>query len=50
MSGFKLYTDAMSPVCRPVMLLLGVNNVPYELVKISLRSREFSSEWSHLIP
>lgn len=40
MSGFKLYTDAMSPVCRPVMLLLGVNNVPYELVKISLRSHE----------
>ena len=40
MSGCKLYADALSPVCRSVMLFLSMNNIPHELVHVSLKDRE----------
>ena len=40
MSGLKLYTDTISPVCRSVMLLLAANGIPYEKVEVSLIKRK----------
>ena len=40
MSGLKLYEDPISPVCRSVMLFLSMNNIPHELVHVSLKDRK----------
>jgi len=40
MSGLKLYEDALSPVCRSVMLFLSMNSIPHELVHVSLKDHE----------
>ena len=40
MSGLKLYFDAVSPVCRSVMLFLSMNGIPHEVVEISLKNSE----------
>lgn len=37
MSGLKLYVDPLSQVCRSVMMLLATNNIPHELVTVSIR-------------
>lgn len=37
-SQMKLYADPASPVCRAVMLLLGINKVSYEYVHVSLKN------------
>jgi len=42
MSGLKLYEDALSPVCRSVMLFLSMNSIPHELVHVSLKDRKRS--------
>jgi len=42
MSGLKLYEDALSPVCRSVMLFLSMNSIPHELVHVSLKDRKSS--------
>ena len=44
MSGLKLYADSISPICRPILLLLKKNEIPFEVVEISLKD----SEHSHL--
>lgn len=36
MSELKLFSDNLSPVCRPVMLLLAANEIDYEYIYINL--------------
>ena len=50
MSGCKLYADALSPVCRSVMLFLSMNNIPHELVHVSLKDRELMLDFPSLTP
>ena len=42
MSVLKLYADNISPVCRSVLLLLKKNEIPFEMVEISLKDSEHS--------
>ena len=46
MSGLKLYKNSKSPVCRPAMLFLAVNNIPYELVDVDLGEEKKLSQSS----
>ena len=39
--GLKLYADNLSPVCRPVMLLLAANNIEHEYIYINLREGNY---------
>ena len=38
--AMKLYIEPLSPVCRPVMLLLEKNAVPYQEVRLNLLKGE----------